>query len=780
MFLLAALLAGGAAPSAHAGDALWITHPEAPTNTSVVLHLHHALALNTVPASLFAQVSADNRFILYVNGQRVASGPATSDLAHWRYERIDLAPFLRAGGNDIAAVVWNFTAPSGPLSQISARTGFYFKVEDDAYAGLNSGPGWKTRLDRGHKSASGMEQMNAQIGGKYYVAASPETIDAASADWEWAGGPLRADGRWLPAVDAAEAGKALPWTLTADPLPPMHYRKVDSGKVVRTDLPGAEVFPAQAVKIPAHSHVRILIDRGSMVAAYPALAVAGGRGASIKMIYAEALYDSKGKKGLRDEVGERLAKGIYDTMLADGESRVFEPLRWRVWRFLELEVQTQDAPLTLQGLATYETGYPFQQQASFRSSDAALSRIWDIGWRTARIDAHETYMDSAYWEQLQYVGDTRLQMLISYAVSGDDRLAVNAIDMIGWSDREGGLTDGAYPSRGHNVIAPFSLLWIAMLDDYYQRQPDAAVVTRNLPRARRVLDWYAKYLHPSNLLGKNPTWNFVDWVGQGANQHDVFPSYDGNGESCLTTLFYLGALQQMARMEMALGDPRLGAENAGRATNIKAALRSRCWSGTRGLFADDPSLTRFSQHSNSLAILYDVATREEANAIIPRILAGNGIDAPEGVITTTYYFAWYLARAVVHAGQGDAYLDLLKTWRDLLDLHYTTWPEERGNTRSDTHAWSAHPTADLLEIVAGVAPAAPGYARVRVAPHLGSLTSLDAVVQTPSGPVSVSYRLTGGKLLATIDKPASLPGVFSWRGRDYPLKQTRTRLNLAQ
>ena len=45
------------------------------------------------PATLSAS-SADNRFILYVNGARVGDGPARGDLTHWRYERFDLAPYL--------------------------------------------------------------------------------------------------------------------------------------------------------------------------------------------------------------------------------------------------------------------------------------------------------------------------------------------------------------------------------------------------------------------------------------------------------------------------------------------------------------------------------------------------------------------------------------------------------------------------------------------------------------------------------------------------------------
>ena len=95
----------------------------------------------------------------------------------------------------------------------------------------------------------------------------------------------------------------------------------------------------------------------------------------------------------------------------------------------------------------HETGYPFKQVARFESSDAELNRIWEVGWRTLRVDAHETFMDSSYWEQLQYTGDTRLEMLITYAVSGDPRLAIQAIDAFAESDVDGGLMQGAYPSR---------------------------------------------------------------------------------------------------------------------------------------------------------------------------------------------------------------------------------------------------------------------------------------------------------------------------------------------
>jgi hypothetical protein len=553
-------------------------------------------------------------------------------------------------------------------------------------------------------------------------------------------------------------------------------------------LPAARAFPARPVTIAPNSKVTLLLQRDAMLSAYPQLDVSGGKGATIKLLWAEALYDASGRKGDRDLIEDRKPIGIWDSFIADGAKRSFAPLWWRTWRYAEITVETREQPLVLEGLRAFETGYPFKQVGQFKSDDPQLTQVFNVGWRTAQIDAHETYMDTAFWEQLQYAGDTRLQMLISYAVSGDPRLAEQGIDAYAASNVDGGLIESAWPTRGRNVIAPFALLWVGMLDDWRLRQPDPAPILRNIGRMRQILDWFETYMRPSGLLGKNPQWNFIDWVGQAATDRTIFPSYGKADESCLMSVSWLGALQQGAAIENTLGDKGIGQRYAERAAALKAAIRKHCWVPSRGLYADNPDGDRFSQHMNALAILYDVADRDEAGAIIDRIIVpGKGIDAPERVTAVSYYFAWYLAQALVHAGKADQYLGLLKTWRDLLGVHYTTWPEERDDagqggkgqsTRSDSHAWSAHPSADLLGIVAGIGPDAPGYARVKVEPALGSLKILSATAATPQGPVSVRYRLSGGTLNAEITRPANLPGDFVWKGKRYPLTRVTTKLKV--
>ncbi len=791
LLLAATTLAVAAQPLAatadEAGAKGWISAPDLPEKQPHILHFRRALPLASKPRTFPVTVTADNRFILMVNGQRVASGPSTGDLKHWRQTSIDLSPWLKRGDNVISATVWNGVVQGGtenpftstaPLFQQSAATGFRLIGGKEAAAISTDRPGWRVKRDQGRGFENGWRQVKSW----YYVAGNPETIDAATATFD-GDDPKENGAGWRDAIAAPAAADRV---LVADKLPPQLYAATHVGNVVRSSLPGATAFPQRPVTIPANTTTKLLLQRDVMVSAYPQLDVSGGKGATIKVKWAEALYDAKRLKGDRNLIEDRQPIGVWDTFKPDGQARTFAPLWWRTWRYAEIEVTTGSEPLTLTGMRAFETGYPFQQVGRFASDDPELARIFDIGWRTARIDAHETYMDTAFWEQLQYLGDTRLQMLISYAVSGDPRLAEQAIDAGAATDVAGGLMEGATPTRGSNVIAPFALMWVGMLDDWRMHQPDPAPIVRNIPRMRRVLDWWRTYRQPSGLLGKNPHWNFIDWTGQLATDRTTFPSYGTTNESCLISVSWLGALQQGGRIEAAFGDAGQAARYNSEAETLKKAILERCWSPERKLFADNPDGKIFSQHMNALAVLYDVVDRQQAQDILGQIVApGKGIDSPDGITPVSYYFAWYLVQAHAHSGLAERYHGLLGTWRGLLALNYTTWPEERdigGNkpvsTRSDSHAWSAHPTADLLGIVAGIGPDAPGYARLKVEPALGSLKNLDATAATPSGPVTVRYQVKGRKLQARIVRPATLPGDFVWNGKRYPLTKTNTRLVL--
>ena len=114
----------------------------------------------------------------------------------------------------------------------------------------------------------------------------------------------------------------------------------------------------------------------------------------------------------------------------------------------------------------------------------------------------------------------------------------------------------------------------------------------------------------------------------------------------------------------------------------------------------------------------------------------------------------------------------------MLDLGLTTWAEKPEPTRSDSHAWSAHPTVDLLTLVAGVEPATPGFETVRIRPHLGSLSSLSATVPTPRGDVVVAYKKNAGGLTADVTLPAGVSGTIELSGEQTSLHAGRNSVTV--
>lgn len=753
--------------------AQWITAADAPQRDEVVLHFRKVIDCSTPPQHFYVDVSADNQFLFHANQQRVGNGPSRGDLGHWRYETYDLGPFLRAGKNVLAATVWNFGTHAA-IAQMSDRTGFLVHGQSGAEGIADTDESWDVEVERGVRS------LVPHVNG-YYAAEPGMRIDGTIFDWSW--DEANVVGSWAKAVPLGrgslrgETDAPNNWQLVQDSLPPMEMKLVPAGKVVRAEgiaMPIA--FPKAGFTIPAGGKASILIDNATLTTGYPALTVGGGSGATIRMTYAEALVDEAGQKGNRNEIAGKHIEGPMDEFIAGGSvAREFMPLTWRTWRYLQIDVEAAGQAVEVEGLKTWFSAYPFVERGSFSSDDDSLRSMWDIGWRTARLDAHDTYMDTPYWERLQYVGDTRIQALISYVVAGDDRLARQAIEAYNNSRVPDGLTQSRYPSSLVQMIPTFSLLWVGMVHDFWLYRGDANFVRTQLPGSRAVLDWYLSRQRPDGLMGNVPWWPFVDW---GKDFEGGMPPQEEDGGSAIITLQFVEALRDAAEIETALGDRHIADGYREAATRGAWAVRKLCWSDEYGLVADTPAHLHFSQHANILAAWLDVIPREKQKDVLEKILSTTdaGFHASTTVpamTAATYYFRFYLARALEHAGMGDQYLQLLGPWREMVALGLTTWAESPEPTRSDSHAWSAHPNFDLLTIVAGIRPRTVGFESVEIEPHLGALKHVEAALPTPKGAVEVKYRRVSNGIEAQISLPAGMSGGLIWNGREIRLREGR-------
>ncbi len=766
----AAIAAQRPGPELLAGrwPAHWIRPADAPPKGFGVYHFRKTFDLAAAPQRFVIHATADNRYELFVNGQRLLTGPARGDLNHWRFESLDIAQALRAGPNVIAAVVWNF-AEEAPMAQVTHETGLLVQGDTAAEAAVNTDRRWKAvRND----AVSLLLIDRPSIFHEYFVGGPGEQVDGERYPWGWES-PEFSDTSWKTVseltIGAPRGIRDTPsrWMLVPRSIPLMAEALERFDRIARADgaQPPSAVPPgAGAWLVAPHSTVTLLLDRGHLTTAYPEILTSGGRGASITLTYAEALREEapggkKGSKGNRNEIQGKVIAGLRDRFVADGgRARLFRPLWWRTFRYVEISVTTADEPLAVDDIRARFTAYPFEERGRFESSDPVLSKIWEVGWRTARLCAHETYMDTPYWEQLQYVGDTRIQALLSLYVGGDDRLAKNAIELFDESRLPDGLTQSRYPTMLPQIIPPFSLFWIGMMHDLYTWGGDDAFARRYLGGAQATLDWFAARLGQSGLLGRLEWWNFGDWV-EGAGFDNGEPPTDNGGESVVLSLQFVLALREAADLDAAVGSAERASRYRALADKVAVAVKRTAWDEGKQFFGDTPSKRTYSQHANLLAVLAGLVAPAEQAAFMRRVLDDRSLTQ------ATYYFQFYLFRAMKRAGLGDDYLARLGPWRQMLDLGLTTWAEKPEPTRSDSHAWSAHPNYDLLTTVAGVEPAVPGFGTVRIEPHLGNLTAAKASVATPRGVITVSYARTGDVLAADVSLPPGVTGTLAWKGK---------------
>ncbi|MFZ9331000.1 MAG: alpha-L-rhamnosidase N-terminal domain-containing protein [Chitinophagaceae bacterium] len=773
--------------------ASWITCPNVPQKDYGVYHFRKNFSIDTLQEKFIVHVSADNRYRLFVNGTPVCSGPARGDLYNWYFESIDIAPYLRKGSNTIAALVWNMGVHA-PVAQISNQTAFVLQGDGEKEKIINTDKTWKVLRDSSYLPCS--LDNGARV--KSYMVVGPgDQVDASKYPWGWETHAYN-DDAWEKAISIGNPvnvgyGSDNLWSLQPRNIPLMFERLQRISTVRRSE--GLEVgsdFLAgnQPLIIPANRKVTILLDQSYNTVAYPQLIVSKGKHASIKLSYTEALLVDtnsakyKGvnvngpqrrkdfQKGNRNDVDSKLVIGNYDVFIADGgENRMFRPLWFRTYRYMQVDITTKDEPLVINDLYGMATGYPFEVMASFKSNDSSLQEIWDIGWRTAQLCAGETYFDCPYYEQLQYEGDTRIQSLISLYVTGDDRLMRKAILDFYHSRVPEGLTQGRYPSSRLQVIPPFSLYWISMLHDYWMHRNDFKFVEQFLMPVAGVLDWYEKKIdQQKNMLGPMKWWNFVDW-----NQKFPGGTPDGanDGNSSVITFQYIYTLKQAAELFSFFGKTneanhyRLLAEQLGKSTFAS------CFDSKKSVIANTPLKNTFSQHANIMGILSGSVPPALQQKIMMNTLKDTSLSQ------ATFYYRFYLNRALNYTGNANQYYKELQPWRDMIDLGLTTFAEEPDPTRSDCHAWSSSPNYDFFATICGITPSKPGFAAVRIAPALGELTHVVGTMPHPAGMIKVEIqKKDSSSVLADITLPENVPGTFFWKGKTVPLRSGHQQIKL--
>lgn len=740
-------------------------------------------------AVLNVDLSADSRYLFFCNGVFIGRGPAKGDVNHHFYDTFKLTPHLRKGRNVLAAIVLDMSRVAHrpallgpPCSVITYTGGFVLEGALKTKAGkviedLRTDGTWRVAVDKAHRFQNENTTFEGYLGYFEHRVASlvPQGWNTPSFD----------DSAWQPAHLLFKAellenrrDPASPYGLIPRMIPMLEEGEQEPFPDAYVSG-GGEVSPAwqkllakgTALTLKPGTKVDLVLDMGALTTAFPHLVVRGGAGSTVRLTYSEALrlrWDTPGAKLLgKQQSLANLASHFADesrgwTFDRRGEvtgwcdiwepagltqDETFEPLHWRAFRYVGLQITVGKQPLTLRTIAQRFTAYPYKVKARFKSSDEALNRIWTVGLHTMRMCSHETFEDCPHYEQMQYAGDTMITSKLAMYTTGDYRLSRQALYHFDWSRLSDGLTQARFPSRLVQIIPAWSIHWITNIKDYFYCTGDRATVQDLLPGIRAVIDWYRRHTNEAGLPAKMPYWNITDWCPWWPR--GVVPGAD-TGPTCIHAAQYINALDEVALLLRHFNRATEADALSLEAADLRAKAHALFWSEAEGLYFDRPGGPEVSQYGNAWAIAAGFAGAREREIIMRRF--PNDAKLAPG----SYFWMHTGFTALAKSGRYDEMRSHLGPWYESLSYGLSTFVEENSYWRSLCHAWSAHPVLEFQQRVLGVTPVEPGFARIAIAPNLCGLDHAAGSVCTPHGMIDVAWRVEGGKFRLTATKPAGI------------------------
>jgi alpha-L-rhamnosidase len=750
--------------------AAWISIPDAPTKGMLAAY---RLVLTADRAeSLRVFVSADERFDLFLDGIRVARGPERGDPANWYFQAVDLD--LGPGEHHLVARVWTQGLYLAPWSHVGLHHGFILAAAD---------PALKDRLNTGHAPWQGLRLDGVSFPSRRASAwHSHETIDGSRYPWSATAG----GGDGWAAVTTLHAGRTLgassfihtfEHALRPGSLPPLLNRVCRPGRVVNVDRPAATDDPAaavvrgeaaetaawqalwsagQAVTVPPQTRIRVLVDLDGYFNAYVHWQAHGGQGARILLDLGERLATAPGPKPQPSDQPRGDWEGRFwpsgsAAWTLDGAAHRDGLLWWRSGRWLKVEIATGDEPLVVDDLHLEETRFPIEDTAGWASDDAGLDRLLAACVRTLQCCMHESFMDCPWYEQQFWVGDARMQMLLSHHLSTDDSLVRRCLTFLADTRWPQGPVMGRYPAPQRLCIPSFALGFNGMVSDFARYRGDPAFVTSLMPAVRATLDWFLSHRDAETGLVRTPRgWDFTDWVEGWAMGE---PPHGTDAPGAILNWWLVGSLEDAAELEQWLGEPELSARWRRLADDLATASDRAFWVETEGLYAtglsaNDQGHRHRCEHSQVQAALcrsLPAARRERLATTLP--------EADGRIDRTNLFFDFYTVQALARLGRHDRIWARLERYRAFAALGLFTTPETAGATRSDCHAWSAHPRLDAVRLIAGLEPAGPGATAIRLDPVLGHLTRIETALPLPAGMVRLRIERTAGACQVDLDTP---------------------------
>lgn len=690
---------------------IWDSGEDNPEN--YYLLIRKTIDLKQVPVNANAFISAYSYADVYINGRLVERCPANCDPEYQVYEQYDLSGYFHSGENIISALVYNFGV--GMHHRINARGGFFFQGDltfgDKQTLKINTDKSWKI------SKANAWDNRTEPLNTNAHLIGFIEKYDARKMPVNWKE-PGFDDSKWQAAKTLGIPPVA-PWNSIVEVKRPPLFRE--------TVYPVNHWFAGD----------KIVYDFGKEITGTPIVELFSKYdGARFEMGTSErVLPDST--------IMYKKRVDYTDYYLSKKGLQNWSPLTWRGFRYLS--VSASDS-LIFKSISAVSRHYNYTNEGRFECSDPLLNRIFEIGTFTLKLCAQDTYMDTPWREQTQYIaGDSRYLQKYAYypfGLSSEFLMRYNILSGI-WSQRwspEGAIrsrypTDWLLGKNTSAYLVDYELEYVIMLGEYYQYFGNADLLRQIYPNLKKLMGYLETLVGKEHgLLSKVPGWIVLD-------HPDTYPMDQKDEITGLNCLYY-GALNQAALIAGTLnGDQQQAAAWTKKALELKTNIRKWLWSPEKKLYPDSYGSEKCSQQTQVYAMLYGLVDPDEKANLVEKVAADN--------CGSEQSFAYYVLYSMFDAKPQWSLNYIRKYWGEQLKSplfnggwheawDIVNWPNEIATT---SHAWCSGPTALLPQKVLGVEPVSAGWKTFSVKPNLCDLKWAKGIVPTSFGAINVDWKV---------------------------------------
>ena len=676
--------------------AQWIWDKENAEENNVWMCFNKKLIINKKPETLIADISADSKYWLYINGETVVyegSVKRGPDKNSGYYDSVDIAPFLKEGENSICALVWYWDDETSYSYCSSGQGGFIFEASDDKISVI-SDKTWKVKKHSGYID-SALYPPNYRLPEySIYFDARKDIGDWLDSDYDFSS--------WENATEYAVGGEGIYGRLYPRGIP---FLK-DYGL---KDYENSDDYENYAVTKLFGEKITVNVPYNAQLTPY------------LKVIAPE------GKK-IRITTENTLIGAVSTTYVTKKGEQEFETPGWFNGEHITYKIPKG---VTVVSLKYRETGYDSQFCGDFNCDDEFLNSLWQKSLRTLYVTMRDNFMDCPDRERAQWWGDVTSEMIMTmYSMDTDSYLLYQkGVEAMLSHIDDTNVIQTVVPITGDYFELPVQqLAGIVGFLTYYEYTGDKAFL-------EKVYDASVDYLKlweigENNLVvHRSGSWDWPDW-GSKADMTAIENAW---------VYYALSATEEMAEILGRKDDISFFTERKATISEGYKAL----W--TDGGFKSD-DVSKPDDRANALAVLSGLAEKEQFD-IIRNVLTTTKNSSP--------YMEYYVLEALCKMGEYEAAKARIKErYKDMMGEDYSTlwefWDSWRG---TKNHAWSGGPLVIMSKHFAGITPVEAGYEKVRIAPEYTLSDSMSCTVPSVKGLITLNYKMNEGKYIINITLP---------------------------